>query len=39
VSDIPIIVNSNDTANIQESYRVIYHIICNLVEKQLSQID
>ena len=37
VSNIPIIVNSNDTANIQESHRVIYHIICNLVEKQLSE--
>ena len=37
VSDISIIVNSNDTANIQESHRVIYHIICNLVEKQLSE--
>ena len=38
VSDIPIIEGSNDTANIQESHRVIYHIICNLVEKQLSEI-
>ena len=37
VSNIPIIVNSNDTANIQESHRVIYHIICNLVEKKLSE--
>jgi D-sedoheptulose 7-phosphate isomerase len=37
VSDISIIVNSDDTANIQESHRVIYHIICNLVEKQLSE--
>ena len=37
VSDISIIVNSGDTANIQESHRVIYHIICNLVEKQLSE--
>ena len=37
VSNIPIIVNSNDTANIQESHRVIYHIICNLVEKELSE--
>ena len=37
VSNIPIIVNSNDTANIQESHRVIYHIICNIVEKQLSE--
>ena len=38
VSDIAIIVNSDDTANIQESHRVIYHIICNLIEKQLSEI-
>ena len=38
VSDVSIIVNSKDTANIQESHRVIYHIICNLVEKQLSEI-
>ena len=37
VSNIPIIINSNDTANIQESHRVIYHIICNLVEKKLSE--
>ena len=37
VSDIAIIINSNDTANIQECHRVIYHIICNLVEKQLSE--
>ena len=37
VSDIPIIVDSDDTANIQESHRVIYHIICNIVEKQLSE--
>jgi D-sedoheptulose 7-phosphate isomerase len=37
VSDIAIIINSNDTANIQECHRIIYHIICNLVEKQLSE--
>ena len=30
-SNIAIIVNSDDTANIQESHRVIYHIICNLI--------
>lgn len=36
-SDIAIIVNSDDTANIQESHRVIYHIMCNLVEKNLSE--
>ena len=37
VSDIAIIINSNDTAHIQECHRVIYHIICNLVEKRLSE--
>ena len=37
VSNIPIIVNSNDTANSQESHTVLYHIICNLVEKELSE--
>jgi D-sedoheptulose 7-phosphate isomerase len=37
VSDISIIVNSDDTAHIQESHRVIYHIICDLVERQLSK--
>ncbi len=37
VSDISIIINSNDTAHIQECHRVIYHIICNLVERQLSE--
>ena len=36
-ANIAIIVNSDDTANIQESHRVIYHIICNLVEKNLSE--
>ena len=36
-SDIPIIINSSDTANIQESHRVIYHIICELVERELSE--
>ena len=36
-SNIAIIVNSDDTANIQEAHRVIYHIICNLVEKNLSE--
>jgi D-sedoheptulose 7-phosphate isomerase len=38
VSDVSIIVDSKNTANIQESHRVIYHIICNMVEKQLSEI-
>lgn len=33
--DIPIIVNSKDTAQIQEVHRIIYHIICDFVEKNL----
>jgi D-sedoheptulose 7-phosphate isomerase len=33
--DIPIIVNSKDTAKIQEIHRIIYHIICEHVEKNL----
>ena len=36
-SDIAIIVDSSVTANIQEVHRIIYHIICNLVEKSLSE--
>lgn len=34
--DIPLIVDSQSTARIQEVHRVIYHIICGLVEKELS---
>ena len=33
---IPIIVDSSSTARIQEVHRVIYHIICELIEKKLS---
>ena len=33
--DIPIIINSTDTAKIQEMHRIIYHIICDFVEKNL----
>jgi D-sedoheptulose 7-phosphate isomerase len=33
---IPIIVDSSSTARIQEVHRVIYHIICELVEQKLS---
>jgi len=32
--DIPIIVESNMTSKIQEVHRVIYHIICEMVEKE-----
>jgi len=35
--DIPIVVNSSSTPKIQEVHRVIYHIICELVEKQLAR--
>ena len=33
--DISIIVDSSSTPKIQEAHRVIYHIICELVEKNL----
>jgi len=36
VVDISIIIESKNTARIQEVHRVIYHIICDLVEKKLS---
>ena len=36
-SDIAIIVDSNITSHIQEVHRVIYHTICNFVEKSLSE--
>ncbi len=32
VVDIPIVVKSTNTARIQEMHRVIYHIICGIVE-------
>ena len=35
--DFSIVVNSDSTPRIQEAHRVIYHIICDLVEKQLSE--
>ena len=35
VADISIIVDSNITPRIQEAHRVIYHIICDMVEKNL----
>jgi len=33
--DIPIVVNSSSTPRIQEVHRVIYHIICESVEKNM----
>lgn len=35
ITDISIIVNSKSTPRIQEAHRVIYHIICEMVEKKL----
>jgi len=37
IVDIPIIVNSSSTPKIQEVHRVISHIICEIVEKNLSK--
>lgn len=34
VVDIPIVVESTNTARIQEVHRVIYHIICGIVEDE-----
>ena len=33
--DIPLIVNSTSTPHIQEVHRIIYHVICQIVEKKL----
>jgi excinuclease ABC subunit A len=37
LSDISIIVDSSITSQTQEAHRVIYHIICKIVERQLSK--
>ena len=36
-SDVSIIVNSSSTPRIQEVHRIIYHIICEHIEKKLSK--
>ncbi len=36
ITDISIIVDSQSTPRIQEAHRTIYHIICELIEKNLS---
>ena len=33
--DIPLIVNSTSTPHIQEVHRIIYHVICEIVERKL----
>ena len=35
IVDIPLVVESTSTPRIQEAHRVIYHIICEMVEKKL----
>ena len=35
IVDIPITVESSSTSNIQEAHRVIYHIICQIVESEM----
>jgi len=33
--DIPLIVDATETSHIQEVHRIIYHVICEIVEKKL----
>lgn len=35
IVDIPIAVNSSRTSHIQEVHRIIYHIICEIVEREI----
>ncbi len=37
-TDVSLVVNSSSTARIQEVHRVIYHIICEIVEQKLAGI-
>jgi D-sedoheptulose 7-phosphate isomerase len=39
ITDINIIINSKSTARIQESHRIIYHIICQLIEEKLTKME
>ena len=39
IVDISLIVKSKETPRIQEAHRVIYHIICELVENELSKVN
>ena len=33
--DIPLIVDATETSHIQEVHRIIYHVICEIVERKL----
>ena len=37
IVDIPLVVNSNSTPRIQEVHRTVAHIICEMVEKNISR--
>ena len=37
IVDVAIVVNSTDTAKIQEVHRVVSHIMCDVVEQKLSE--
>ena len=37
IVDYPLIVESNSTERIQEIHRIIFHIICDLVEKKMGE--
>ncbi len=39
IVDIPLIVNSISIPRIQEAHRVIYHIICEIVEEEVTKIE
>lgn len=39
ITDFSLIVNSSITSKIQEAHRVIYHIICEIVENELRGFD
>jgi len=34
--DIPLIVDATETSHIQEAHRIIYHVICEIVERKLA---
>ena len=39
IVDIPLIVNATSIPRIQEAHRVIYHIICEIVEEEVAKIE
>ena len=39
IVDVSLIVKDTSTPRIQEAHRVIYHIICEIVEKELARIE